>query len=93
MMTNLLITLVFLAIIAVFVGVAVCVKEKDIKTFFISAIFVAIVLAIITVIVSISEEAERPTALDVYQGKTTLKYTVVDSVITDSTVIFRKEDL
>ena len=36
---------------------------------------------------------DKPTAMDVYQGKTTLKYTVVDSVITDSTVVFRKEDL
>jgi len=36
---------------------------------------------------------DKPTAMDVYQDKTTLKYTVVDSVVTDSTVVFRKEDL
>ena len=29
--------------------------------------------------------------MDVYQGKTTLKYTVVNGIITDSTVVFKEE--
>lgn len=31
----------------------------------------------------------RPTAMDVYQGKTTLEYKVVDDVKVDSVVIFK----
>lgn len=30
------------------------------------------------------------TAMDVYQGKTTIEYKIVDGVITDSTIVFRK---
>lgn len=33
-----------------------------------------------------------PTAMDVYQGKTTLKYTVVDSVKVDSTVVWKPKE-
>ena len=32
-----------------------------------------------------------PTAMDVYQGKTTLEYKMVDDVKTDSMVIFKNE--
>lgn len=32
-----------------------------------------------------------PTAMDVYQNKTTLKYTVVDGVKTDSVVVWKEE--
>lgn len=32
---------------------------------------------------------KTPSAMDVYNGKTTLKYTIVDGVKTDSTVIFK----
>lgn len=35
----------------------------------------------------------EPTAMDVYQGKTTLQYTIVDSVKVDSVVVWKiKED-
>ena len=33
-----------------------------------------------------------PTAMDVYHGKTTLEYKVVDDVKIDSVVIFKNED-
>lgn len=33
----------------------------------------------------------QPTAMDVYQGKTTLEYTVIDNVKVDSIVIFKKK--
>lgn len=33
----------------------------------------------------------QPTAMDVYQGKTTLEYKMVDGVRTDSMVIFKNE--
>ena len=34
----------------------------------------------------------HPTAMDVYQGKTTLEYKVVDDVKVDSVVIFKNDD-
>ena len=33
-----------------------------------------------------------PTAMDVYQGKTTIEYTVVDGVKVDSTVIWKNKE-
>lgn len=36
-------------------------------------------------------EGPKPTAMDVYQGKTTLEYKIVDDVKTDSMVIFKNE--
>ena len=35
--------------------------------------------------------SSTPTAMDVYQNKTTLKYTIVDGVKTDSVVVWKKE--
>jgi len=40
------------------------------------------------------EEAEmaskqQPTAIDVYKGKTTLRVTYIDSIATDSVVVFK----
>lgn len=35
--------------------------------------------------------SDNPTAMDVYQGKTTLEYVVVDGQVTDSTVIWKKD--
>lgn len=50
---------------------------------FIGAIFGTFVtLCIIT---------EYPTSMDVYQGKTTLEYVVVDGQVTDSMVIWKKD--
>ena len=34
-------------------------------------------------------ESFYPTAIDVYQGKTTLEYTIVDGVKVDSTVVWK----
>ena len=33
---------------------------------------------------------EFPTAMDVYQGKTTLQYTIIDGEKIDSVVVFKK---
>jgi hypothetical protein len=35
--------------------------------------------------------SDNPTAMDVYQNKTTLKYTIIDGVKTDSVVVWKKE--
>lgn len=60
-------------------------------------------IAIMTVIVLIGlifycghvtgyDDAKRkfPTAMDVYKGKTTLQYTIVDGIKIDSIVVFKK---
>ena len=62
---------------------------------FILVLTVLMIVSINSILMAVisSMIEDKPTAMDVYQGKTTLKYTVVDSVITDSTVVFRKEDL
>ena len=36
-------------------------------------------------------EEPKPTAMDVYQGKTTIEYKVVDGEKTDSVVVFKKQ--
>lgn len=37
-----------------------------------------------------STTESRPTAMDVYRGKTTIEYTIRDSVKVDSTVVFKE---
>lgn len=50
-----------------------------------------IIGGILGVIVSFYTMSDDPTAMDVYQGKTTLEYVVVDGQVTDSTVIWKKD--
>lgn len=93
MITNLWIIVCILIAIVIGILTAVMIDNKNGKLLLL-LISVGLIIGLITAIsVIIYNIGEEPTALDVYQGKTTLKYTVVDSVITDSTVIFRKEDL
>lgn len=57
-------------------------------------VFVGIILAIVTVfeviVVTDIIEKPKPTPMDVYQGKTTLEYTIVDGVKVDSIVVLKK---
>ena len=50
-----------------------------------------IIGGILGVIVLFYTMSDNPTAMDVYQGKTTLEYVVVDGQVTDSTVIWKKD--
>lgn len=50
-----------------------------------------IIGGILGVIVAFITMSNDPTAMDVYQGKTTLEYVVVDGQVTDSTVIWKKD--
>ena len=38
----------------------------------------------------ILNSANEPSAMDVYRGKTTLEYTIIDGVKIDSVVVYRK---
>lgn len=49
-----------------------------------------VITAFITFLCIIGLGVDEPKAMDVYQQKTTLKYIVVDSVRTDSMVIWKK---
>ena len=48
------------------------------------------ILEIILIFESISKG--NPTAMDVYQGKTTIEYTIRDGVKTDSVVVFKENN-
>ena len=54
-------------------------------------IIVASLLSIEGILVYFITIDTQPTAIDVYQGKTTLEYKVVDDVKVDSVVIFKKQ--
>ena len=59
----------------------------DLALFFVGFI-IGVILGVIVLFCSMSDD---PTAMDVYQGKTTLEYVVVDGQVTDSTVIWKKD--
>ena len=48
-------------------------------------------IALCIPIIKTSPKQCQPTALDVYQGKTTLEYTIRDGEIVDSVVVFKKK--
>ena len=62
-------------------------KDSRSASAFLLSVFVIITFAAYTSY----EYRNIPTAIDVYQGKTTLEYKVVDSVKVDSIVIFKEE--
>lgn len=58
----------------------------DIEGVKISTIITVFIISLCIIGLLINE----PTAMDVYQGKTTLKYTIIDSVKTDSVAVWKK---
>lgn len=46
---------------------------------------------IFMITIDIAFKQDKPTAMDVYRGKTTLKITYVDSVAVDSVVVFKEQ--
>lgn len=54
-------------------------------------ICVAFGTLILTATIMESSNQDKPTAIDVYRGKTTLKITYVDSVAVDSVVVFKEQ--
>lgn len=67
-----------------------CISGRKIGKFdgdIILGIIISILLFIETIIVGIIIYEPTPTAMDVYQGKTTLEYKVVDGVKNDTTVL------
>ena len=79
-------------ILMVYIGTVI--SHKEIADFD-GGVFFGIVFSVLFVIevslLSTYLKKPTPTAMDVYQGKTTLEYKMVDGVKTDSIVIFKNE--
>lgn len=61
------------------------IEDEDLSKVLLTIIFSCIAIGSIHSIINYNE----PTALDVYQGKTTLEITYRDSVAIDSTVVYK----
>lgn len=76
------------------VSIGTVISHKEIVDFDGGVVFGILFSVLFVIEVSlIANEIEepKPTAMDVYQGKTTLEYKIVDDVKTDSMVIFKKD--
>lgn len=67
--------------------VSIFIKDND---FFVCCVGGAGAFLISLIAALIIYQSDDPTAMDVYQGKTTFEYKVVDGVKVDSCVIFKK---
>lgn len=86
MITN---TLIFFAIIFLLAGVlSVIFVEGDYAASTFSLSFCSIV-SIVLLSVAICKLSNEPKAIEVYQGKTTLEYTIIDNIKTDSVVVYK----
>ncbi len=76
------------------VSIGTIISHKEIADFD-GGVFFGIVFSVLFVIeVSLVSHVIKkpiPTAMDVYQGKTTLEYKMVDGEKTDSVVVFKKQ--
>jgi hypothetical protein len=81
------------SIILILICTIIAIYDNNKNAKFDVGIFLGIILSILMIVevVLLSEilENPRPTAMDVYQGKTTLEYTIRDSVKIDSIVVFK----
>lgn len=84
---------IIVGILFAFTGfIALCLSDKKGKDFN-TGMFISFIISIFFVLESILIgniiKDPHPTAMDVYQGKTTLEYTIKDSVKIDSIVVFK----
>ena len=75
---------IIIFVVLVLIGYGLSHKEPGIVGVGVSLGFLAIFLFWFSV-----EEYHKPKAIEVYQGKTTLEYTVKDGVKVDSVVVYR----
>lgn len=74
-------------LVAVAIGLKCSKNKETFPTGLASGIVVGLCLAFMVAVTANSDK--RPTALDVYEGKTTLQITYRDSVPVDSIVVFK----
>ena len=84
-----LIKIVFGLLYAISLFWNVLTDNKDNRFF--SAFLLTISAIILAVLILYDENKNIPTALDVYQGKTTLEITYRDSISVDTIVVFKDE--
>lgn len=84
MFINLGIILIFVGIIGLFISL---IWDIDVST---TVSCTSICLGLIITLCWIIDRNTNPTAMDVYQGKTTLEITYKDSVAIDSAVVFKE---
>ena len=82
--------MMYIALLSLFIlGITIANKHNDIMPF-ISGYFIGIAI-MVGVMKHIEMKSIKP--LDVYQGKTTLEYKIVDGEIVDSVVVFKNTNL
>ena len=90
-----------MSIVAIIIGAGIIVliglitflissSDDDMKTGVYLGVSVAILCILEINIVNDIIEEPKPTPMDVYQGKTTLEYTIIDGVKIDSIVVFKE---
>ena len=90
-----------MSIVAIIIGVGIIVliglitflissSDDDMKTGVYLGVSVAILCILEINIVNDIIEVPKPTPMDVYQGKTTLEYTIIDGDKIDSIVVFKE---
>lgn len=82
------INLACLTILGIFLVLFCWVLRKEILTMLFLGITMGLFICTIFVSMSLTP---KPTAMDVYQGKTTLEFTIRDGEIVDSVVIFKNK--
>lgn len=93
-----LIAIIISIAIAIIIGIgiiAIC-NESDNKDECQTCVFLGFLLALcLFICVFVISEYSSPSInpMDVYRGKTTLKYEIIDGVKVDSTVIWKEEKL
>ena len=83
------IKIVFGLLYAIFLLWNVSTNNKDNRVF--SAFLLTISAIILATLILYDDNKNIPTALDVYQGKTTLEITYRDSIPVDTVVVFKDE--
>ena len=81
-----LITTIFLLAIVI-INIYYSIKYND---YISSFVFVSAILVLIILIATLSLK-EKPKAIDVYRGKTTLEIIYKDGIAVDSTVVFKNK--
>ena len=83
-------------ILIFFVFLAFQINNNEIDANFNDGLIFGIIIAVLFftegILIYCINSDSQPTARDVYQGKTTLEYKVVDGVKVDSVVVFKNDD-
>lgn len=81
--------IVLVVLNAIFIIWNISADDKNHRFFSVFLLIISVI--ILAELVSLYENRNIPTTMDVYEGKTTLEYKVVDGVKVDSVVIFKEE--